>query len=450
MGSDDICPRCDYRFGDLLPGGPLDSDPSPESPDDSAPRMPQTTEIDLNLSAVPVTDIVDAVEVPGSATGDPDEPGEAESSGDAIQVETVIGPAPDRAELPTTPVRMVPRAAPRFPPRPTGEDDAPPSPEAAEPAAEPAVEPAEALSQPDEEAPGDSADDQVALPESAETQPRLDDQLRKDAEPAIETGNMPTLRFTTREPRIRPAYIVPPAPYTPPPPVQIAPPPAYAPYGYAAPQVAPLAAGMAQETFHQRVQSYVQGGYRVQSHSAYEAALVCGKPLGVVGWLLALITGVGALWYLLILMLGGFQADTVYVVLESDGYVYEDGPGAAHVRRQRARTGQRWGAFGLIVFFVSLLLALVLGVIAGIALTQDRYQAALREAYPAVTLFEERFSNTPADSDDVSLAKDAAVAFAILAGISGVGLWGGVTLFVIGTIHARAYRTHVAPLPGYA
>ncbi len=263
---------------------------------------------------------------------------------------------------------------------------------------------------------------------------------------------MPTLRFALDDAvASQPAYLVPPAPYTPPPPVQAAPPPpqiappGYAPYGYGAPQAAPP-----QAAFHQRVQAYVQGGYRVQSHRAYDAALVCGKSLGVAGWLLALISVVGALWYLLILLLSGLRSDTVYITLESDGYVYEEGPGAAHVRRQRARTGQRWGAFGVIVFFVSLLLALVLGVVASIVLTQDRYQAALREAYPAVTLFEERFSSTPADPEDVALAKDAAVAFSILAGIAAVGLWGGATLFVIGTIHARAYRTPVPPLPGYA
>jgi hypothetical protein len=50
----------------------------------------------------------------------------------------------------------------------------------------------------------------------------------------------------------------------------------------------------------------------------------------------------------------------------------------------------------------------------------------------------------------VSLAKDGAVAYAILAGITVVGLWGGATLLVVGTIHASAYHTRVPPLPGQA
>jgi hypothetical protein len=81
-------------------------------------------------------------------------------------------------------------------------------------------------------------------------------------------------------------------------------------------------------------------------------------------------------------------------------------------------------------------------------LTQDRYQAALREAYPAVTLFEERFSAAEADPEDVNLARDAAIAYAVGAVLGAVALWGGATLFVIGTIHAGAHQVSVRPLPG--
>jgi uncharacterized membrane protein (DUF2068 family) len=98
---------------------------------------------------------------------------------------------------------------------------------------------------------------------------------------------------------------------------------------------------------------------------------------------------------------------------------------------------------------ICLVLVIGLGAVAGIVLRNERYQAALREAYPAVTLFEEHFSATQADPADVNLAKDGAVAYAIIAGIAGVGLWGGMTLWVIGTIHAKTYRVHVPPLPGW-
>ncbi|HVO68669.1 MAG TPA: hypothetical protein VMT24_01405, partial [Aggregatilineaceae bacterium] len=175
-----------------------------------------------------------------------------------------------------------------------------------------------------------------------------------------------------------------------------------------------------------------------------------GKRLGIGGWLLALVTVIGFLWYLLILVVSGFQSDNVYIVVEPDGRVYEDGPGAAHIRQHRSRTGRRWSAFGLIVFAVSLVMALILGAVGALFLTQDRYQAALREAYPAITLLEEHFSATQANPNDVSLAKDGAVAYAILAGITIVGLWGGATLLVVGTIHASAYHTRVPPLPGQA
>ncbi|MBN1565831.1 MAG: hypothetical protein JXA10_18455 [Anaerolineae bacterium] len=233
------------------------------------------------------------------------------------------------------------------------------------------------------------------------------------------------------------------APYTPPPPVHILP-PTYTPPVYTPAAVPPTIAFL-----QQRVDEYRRGGYRLRAHRPDEAVLSYGKNLGVGGWVLALLSIIGALWYLMLLALSGFQRDSVYIVLESDGYVYEDGPGAAHVRRQRTRVGRRWAAFGVVILVVSLLLTIGLGIVGGIVLTQERYQAALREAYPAVTLFEEQFSATKAAPDDVQLAKDGAVVFAILGGIALVGLWGGATLVVIGSIHAGAYQVRVPALPGW-
>lgn len=250
-----------------------------------------------------------------------------------------------------------------------------------------------------------------------------------------------------------PAHTVPPAPYTPPPPPVYAPPAApYAP-GYATGYGAP-GYGYDQPTpfdyLQQRIHAYQRGGYKIVVHGQYEATLSFGKGLSVGTWILALVTLVGVVWYLLVLAMSGFRRDRAYVMLEGDGRVYEDGPGAAHVRLSRARGGRRWSIFGVVVLVVSVVLALVLGAVAAITMTQERYQAALREAYPAVTLFEEQFSDAAAVPDDVPLMRDGAVVFSILAGIAAVGIWGGATLFVIGTVHASAFRVRVPPLPGYA
>ena len=305
---------------------------------------------------------------------------------------------------------------------------------------------------------------------AASTQPRLQDQLSLPSLPSLPAeeelpSELPTAKFASGEQisdtaahrqDAPPAFLIPPAPYTPPPtplpppPASITPPPAF--YGYMQPVYAApsfSSTSSAAAYLQQRVQAYRRSGYHLHVHAPYEATLSYGKSLGVGGWLLALFSISGLFWYLLLLALSGFQRDIVDIVLESDGQVYEDGPGAAFIRRQRSRVGRRWAMFGAAIFVVSLLLGIALAVVAGITLRNERYQAALREAYPAVTLFEEQFSATEANPEDVGLAKDGAVAYAIVAGIALVGLWGGVTLWVIGTIHARAYRVQVSPLPGW-
>lgn len=269
--------------------------------------------------------------------------------------------------------------------------------------------------------------DRSETPPVAVTQPRVH-------EPA------PAPREVTTPHHLR----VEPPPVTPPPPPFIAPPaPVYSPL----PVVSPLAPGLAY--LQQRVGDYLRGGYRLHQRTATAAVLSRGKALSAGGWLLALLTGIGLAWYLLLLLFSGLRADRVYITLENDGLVYEDGPGAAHVRRGRARAGRRWALFGAAVFALSLLLALMLGAIAAVYLRSDTNQAALREAYPAITLFEERFSAVEAHPDDVALARDGFVAWVILAGVAVVSMWGGATLFVVGTIHHSAFRVSVPPLPGW-
>ena len=156
--------------------------------------------------------------------------------------------------------------------------------------------------------------------------PRLTEDLVGPAdeihEADLDDSEMPTAQFRQRleEPEVpdeptvvrqqqeaAPPASVPPAPYTPPP-AMIAPPPAPA---YAIdPGVAYL---------QQRVQAYVYGGYRLHVHAPHEATLSQGKQLGVGGWLLALVSVIGFLWYLLILMLSGFKPDMAYLVLKRTG-----------------------------------------------------------------------------------------------------------------------------------
>ncbi len=299
-------------------------------------------------------------------------------------------------------------------------------------------------------------------PDMADTMPRLTGDLLQPTEEFDTTGwpakpspldvTSPALSVKPK-PAPAPTTTIPPAPFTPPPipdtvaPTFIAPPAPYAPAPYA-PYMPGYAPSPAMQFMQQRVQLYQRDRYRVVSHTPNEIVLSRGKQLGVSGWLVALVSIVGVFWYTLILLVSGFRRDRVFVTLEADGYVYEDGPGAAHVRQQRSRGGRRWSIIGLVLFVLSFLLAAGLAIAATVTASQDRYQAALREAYPAITLFEEHFTAGDADPADVDLMHDGLVAWSIAGGIALVGLWGGLTLFIVGYIHATAYRVNVPPLPG--
>jgi hypothetical protein len=509
MSDDNICPRCDHPLNQPVarvdPATEIFESPAPDEVASTAD--PITGVFDSYSSDEDETpEIVDESPVESESdidaeTGSPDEPA----------APPVDDPAIDRARLPTTripnarPVFVsAPAAARHEPPADAEEsgapedDETPAEYEEQEPDGEallaapeedvmpPADDPAYSrdLIQEPEEAPAAEEEPPAAeavapalagipapfdLPESAgppdagRTVPHLEDQLRIPEPDDEDTSELPTARLMPEEEEVpfkadetarqdvRSAYFVPPAPYTPPPtpapppPARITPPPVSYEYGMPAVPAMPAATTYLQ----QRVQAYRQGGYRLHVNSPYEATLSYGKGLGAMGWLLALVSIIGFFWYVLLMALGGFQRDIVDIVLEADGRIYEDGSGAAHIRRHRSRVGRRWAMFGVVIFVICLVLVIGLGAVAGIVLRNERYQAALREAYPAVTLFEEHFSATQAEPADVNLAKDGAVAYAIVAGIAVVGLWGGVTLWVIGTIHAKTYRVHVSPLPGW-
>lgn len=254
--------------------------------------------------------------------------------------------------------------------------------------------------------------------------------------------------------------LIPPAPYTPPPvmaptpppmmPV-IAPPPATVP---PAPHVPPTSAygygpSPAMAYVQQRVQYYVRDHYQIITHTPHEVVVARGKSLSLGGWLVAIASVFGLAWYLLILLVSGFRKDRAYITLEADGRVYEDGPGAAHVRRARARSGRRWSVVGLMIFILAFLLLIVVVATASVVVSQDRYQAALREAHPTITLFEERFTAAEADPGDVDLMRTGLIVWSGAAVLALLGLGGGLALFVVGYIHATAYTVNVPPLPGY-
>ncbi len=456
MGDDDRCPRCDFEF-DTADGEAQEADAAPET----APAAAEDAPLDE--------------EQPGD-TGTPAADQDEASPGPTPDEERAVVAGSDE-ETPPMGIPPVPGTTPDDTPTDIEATDVLSAPEAEAAGDEPGAEPIPdserapdahstrpgtgsipAAREGDQSAatgPGTPDDDAIAemptsgyeMPETTPEAPPLDEETPASRPASDMHATQPG---TQPQP---PAYIVPPAPFTPPPVTPPPPAPSYVPpgygYGYVATAGQPdLNAAIAY--LQQRVNAYRYGGYRVQTHGQYEATLDYGKPLGIGGWILALVTGIGVLWYLLILATSGFRREDVYIVLEDDGRVYEDGPGAAHTRQKRARTGQRWAAVGLIVFFLSLITASLLGVIAGLVLTQDRYQAALREAYPAVTLFEETFTASEANPDDVQLVEDGAVVFLVIGVITLVGLWGGATLFVIGTIHASAYRVQVPPLPGWA
>lgn len=208
--------------------------------------------------------------------------------------------------------------------------------------------------------------------------------------------------------------------------------------------------------FQQRIQAYLDAGYQAHVHAAHEATLSIGKPLGVGGWLLAIVSIIGLLWYILIQAISGFRPDMAYLTLEADGRVYEDGPGAAHVRRERSRSGRRWSLIGLTILVLSLVLAIVLGAVVGLALRDDQRRAAASQidllGLPIGEVLE-ALDATPAitaSPEDIASAENAAVVVSLLGALALLGIWAGATLLVIGTIHALAYRTRVPALPGYA
>jgi hypothetical protein len=237
-------------------------------------------------------------------------------------------------------------------------------------------------------------------------------------------------------PPATPDEIIPSAPYTPPPLREFT--RSVAPYSYPS-----------NYYLEQRVIAYRQGGYDMVHYSPYQVTMIYGKPLGLFWWLMAMLSVVGLIWYFIILLASGFSRDRVYLIVERDGTLYEDGDGAAHVRRKRSRVGRRWGFLGVVIFFVALIW--FIGMNAAAVWGIQHYQAELEAAYPTVQLFQSDQDSTPTtvDPDDIATAENIVLGFSILFALSLICLLTGLTLTIVGYLHGEAYAVKVLPLPDH-
>lgn len=200
----------------------------------------------------------------------------------------------------------------------------------------------------------------------------------------------------------------------------------------------------------QRVAAYRQGNYELVSYSPFQVTMAYGKPLGLVWWLLAMLSGIGIVWYFMILMASSFTKDRVYLIVERDGTLYEDGAGAAHVRTKRSRVGRRWGFLGTVIFFISLIW--FIGMVGVSFYGIDRFRPELEAAYPNISLFVSDNPDEDAEEiseEDISTAESVVLAFSILFVLSVVSLFSGLFMTIVGYLHSTAYYVRVPPLPGW-
>ncbi len=202
---------------------------------------------------------------------------------------------------------------------------------------------------------------------------------------------------------------------------------------------------LSDQSYQQRIVAYAQGGYRLLQRLPNETVMSYGKSLSFLWWIIATASGFGIMWYWFVLLTSGFRADRVYILLEPDGYVYEEGAGAAHLRRRRARNSRRWGVFGAFMLLVSVF-SLILAVLAG-SVMLDRYQNELNAAYPELGLFSNTIPPNNLDATEVQNVRVAVLALLILSAMSVSGAVAGIMIAFIGYLQAAAYRVQVAPLP---
>lgn len=221
---------------------------------------------------------------------------------------------------------------------------------------------------------------------------------------------------------------LPAAPYTPPPPPLRA-------------TAQPLGGSV-----QQRVNAYAHAGYRLVRQLPNEIVMSYGKPLSFFWWVFGTASIFGIVWYWFVLLISGLQPDRVYIAVEPNGRVYEEGPGAAHVRYRRAQNARRWGVVGVFMILIAVF-SLFLVILAGSVLL-DRYEAELNAAYPEFGIFDNANVDTSnVGATEVQNVRIGALALIILMALSFSGLVIGSIMTLIGYLQSAAYRVEVAPLP---
>lgn len=279
---------------------------------------------------------------------------------------------------------------------------------------------------------------------------------------------LPPLESTpAKEPVSTRQVVIPSAPFTPPPvtqPIQSPQPmtsyqpalpygqPQYAPgTAYGAPALYSGAHAARQSSpsgywLSQRIQAYQLGGYRPENKSQWDALLSVDKGLPALWWVVAILSVFGLIWYFLLLLSSGFRRDKVYIGLEPDGYVFEEGSGAAHTRRRRERSSRRWAVAGIILAILSIIMFFLLLVAASVVV--NNYETELAAAFPEIEYFR-NVNVEGVSAIDEENARLIGLVMAVLFAFSVLGMIGGVMMAVISYIQAAAYRVNVAPLPGY-
>lgn len=304
--------------------------------------------------------------------------------------------------------------------------------------------------QSDEVSPQTMSDDERAAFENAQTamlpaeespmMPTPTQAHPRPAEPVPEPTPLPLLSSMDTEPKVEipEAPPIPSAPYTPPPPLPAAPPSS----AFPAQQWQNLPSNY---WLQQRMEAYLYGGYQIREQRPTEATLAYGKSISFFWWVFAVMSVVGLLWYLFILLLSGFRKDTVYIYLERDGYVYEEGPGAAHIRRRRSRVARRWGVMGILLAVFSTFTIIIM--VVSIAILMSRYQAELASAYPESSFIQGNVNTDNLDETQVQNVKVIVPVIIVMSTLSVVGFIGGIAMSIISYLHSAAYRVEVAPLP---
>jgi hypothetical protein len=277
------------------------------------------------------------------------------------------------------------------------------------------------------------AEESPMMPTPTQAHPR-------PAEPVPEPTPLPLLSSMDTEPKVVIPEVppIPPAPFTSPPPLPAA-----------QPQSSfPVQVWQNQPSnywLQQRMQAYLYGGYQIREQRPTETTLAYGKSLGFFWWVVAVMSVVGLLWYLFILILSGFRKDIVYIYLEHDGYIYEEGPGAAHVRRRRSRVARRWGVIGILLAIFSTFTIIIMAI--SVAILMNRYDAELASAYPEFSFIQGNVNTDNLDNTQVQNVKVVVPVIIVMSGLAMVGFIGGLAMSVISYLHSAAYSVEVAPLP---